>query len=114
MKNIIALFAPTVIPIAATTKSYVQTSWTGITCVNWAISKSWTSAVPLVTNNLIIGDANFTGVFQPAISASSTAKSLTTFNLNYLLSMPILLNVHSIIEYSFTMIDQTNTSISKI
>ena len=54
-----------------------QTSWTGQTSVNWATATNWTNGVPAATTDVIIGDANFTGAFQPAISASSTAKSLT-------------------------------------
>ncbi|MEO6719010.1 MAG: hypothetical protein ABIN67_01550 [Ferruginibacter sp.] len=54
-----------------------QTSWTGITSTNWATATNWTAGVPLITTDVIIGDASFTGAFQPAISATANAKTIT-------------------------------------
>lgn len=61
----------------AATNGFSQTQWKGVTSVNWAIATNWTNGVPTATTDVVIGDANFTGAFQPAISLSSTAKSLT-------------------------------------
>ena len=57
-------------------RSFSQTSWTGTTSTNWATVTNWTAGVPLATTDVIIGDANFTGAFQPAISATANAKTL--------------------------------------
>lgn len=54
-----------------------QTSWKGITSTAWATATNWTNGVPSSTVDAIIGDANFTGSYLPAITASSTCKSLT-------------------------------------
>jgi len=54
-----------------------QTSWKGTTSTTWGTPSNWTSGVPTSTVDAIIGDANFTGVNQPTISATATCKSLT-------------------------------------
>ncbi|HWY38227.1 MAG TPA: hypothetical protein VNY73_06685, partial [Bacteroidia bacterium] len=54
-----------------------QTSWKGTTSTNWSTASNWTAGVPVATVDAIIGDANFTGVFQPNLTASATCKSLT-------------------------------------
>ena len=38
---------------------------------------NWTAGVPTSAVDAIIGDANFTGINQPTISATATCKSLT-------------------------------------
>ena len=58
-------------------KSFSQTSWTGTTSTAWSTAANWTNGVPTSSVDAIIGDANFTGPNQPAISASSVCKSLT-------------------------------------
>lgn len=117
--------------ILASNTSNSQTSWKGATSVNWATSTNWTNGAQASTTDVVIDDANLTGEFQPAISASSTAESLPiggsvsspltiastltvkgNVNINPV-SKPIFFNDGSIVEYSSTMIDQTNTSISK-
>lgn len=77
MKTLLSTLALILACSTISLNSYSQTSWTGATSVNWATASNWTNGVPTATSDVIIGDANFTGSFQPAISASSTAKSLT-------------------------------------
>jgi fibronectin-binding autotransporter adhesin len=57
-----------------------STSWKGTTSTAWGTSGNWTNGVPSSTKDVIIGDANFTGLFQPTISSTSTAKSITIGN----------------------------------
>lgn len=55
-----------------------QTSWKGTTSTVWATASNWTAGVPSSTVDAIIGDANFTGSFQPSLtSGSPVCKSLT-------------------------------------
>ena len=54
-----------------------QTSWIGATSTNWSTASNWTSGVPNSTKDAIIGDANFTGSFQPVLTANSSCKLLT-------------------------------------
>src|SRR5262245_43639444 len=54
-----------------------QTSWTGTSSTAWATAANWTAGVPTATVDAIIGDTNFTGLFQPSLSANSACKSLT-------------------------------------
>jgi hypothetical protein len=58
-------------------KTNAQTSWTGATNTSWNIASNWTSGVPGAAVDAIIGDANFTGAFQPTVNANGTCKSLT-------------------------------------
>ncbi|GAA3930737.1 hypothetical protein GCM10022209_25830 [Chitinophaga oryziterrae] len=54
-----------------------QTSWKGIISTAWNNTLNWTAGVPTATSDVIIGDANFTGLFQPTVNAVATCKSLT-------------------------------------
>lgn len=55
-----------------------QTSWKGVTSTNWNTASNWSNGLPSATVDVIIGDANFTGAFQPALLAGNpTCKSLT-------------------------------------
>ncbi len=53
------------------------TSWKGTSSTAWATAANWTAGVPTATVDAIIGDTNFTGAFQPGITAAATCKSLT-------------------------------------
>lgn len=53
------------------------TSWRGVTSTNWTTASNWTSGVPTSTVDAIIGDANFTGAFQPILNGTATCKNLT-------------------------------------
>lgn len=54
-----ALFIPTL---------SAQTSWKGTSSTNWNQASNWTAGVPNSGVDAIIGDANFTGPFQPSLS----------------------------------------------
>ena len=54
-----------------------QTSWTGATSTGWSTATNWTAGVPSATIDAIIGDANFTGSFQPTFTVTSYCKTLT-------------------------------------
>ena len=45
-----------------------STSWTGANSTSWFSASNWTNGVPDATTDAIIGDASFTGSFQPVIS----------------------------------------------
>lgn len=54
-----------------------QTSWKGTTSTAWTTTSNWTAGVPTAAVDAVIGDASFTGAYQPAISAASNCNSLT-------------------------------------
>ncbi|MBC7485741.1 MAG: T9SS type A sorting domain-containing protein [Cytophagaceae bacterium] len=61
--------------------SFVQaatTSWTGTISTNWSTAGNWTGGVPTTAIDVVIGDASFTGSFQPVLTSSkNNCKSLT-------------------------------------
>ena len=59
------------------TGSAQTTSWKGITSTAWATATNWTNGIPSATVSAILGDANFTGAFQPKITAAATSLNLT-------------------------------------
>ncbi|MDF2188124.1 hypothetical protein [Paraflavitalea sp. CAU 1676] len=78
-----------------------STSWKGTYSSSWRSTSNWTNGIPSSTKDAIIGDANFTGSFQPLISRSATARSLTlggtkastlTISRNLTVSGAILIN----------------------
>lgn len=54
-----------------------STSWTGAADSVWANASNWTSGVPTQTVDAVIGDANFTGSNEPAITAAAACRALT-------------------------------------
>ncbi|SDF68010.1 hypothetical protein [Chitinophaga filiformis] len=54
-----------------------QTSWKGTVSTAWNNAANWTAGIPTATVDAVIGDASFTGSFQPTISASASCNSLT-------------------------------------
>lgn len=54
-----------------------QTSWTGASSTSWNNAGNWTAGVPTATVDAVIGDASFTGPFQPTVNVSAACKSLT-------------------------------------
>jgi len=68
------VFGMTAIFIAANGQT---TSWRGTSSSAWATAANWTNGVPSATVDVIVGDANFTGSFQPSITAAANCKSLT-------------------------------------
>ncbi len=69
------------------------TSWRGVTSTNWTTASNWTSGVPTSAVDAIIGDANFTGVFQPALNGTSTCKNLTIGSGTKASSLSIVSNI---------------------
>ncbi len=64
-----------------------STSWKGTSSTSWNTAANWTAGVPTASVDAIIGDANFTGSFQPTISGT-TAKCLSlTVNSNATLTV---------------------------
>jgi len=57
------------------------TSWIGTTSA-WATPANWTGGTPSAVKDVIIGDVNFTGSNQPAVTAAATAKSITFGTIN--------------------------------
>lgn len=57
---------------------YCQTtSWRGTTSAAWTNAANWTNGVPTAATDAIVGDANFTGAFQPSITAAASCRALT-------------------------------------
>ncbi|SHN28958.1 hypothetical protein [Chitinophaga sp. CF418] len=56
---------------------WAQTSWKGTVSIAWDNAANWTAGIPTATVDAVIGDASFTGSFQPTISASASCNSLT-------------------------------------
>ncbi|MFM7710098.1 MAG: hypothetical protein ACKO5C_04220, partial [Ferruginibacter sp.] len=50
-----------------------STSWIGAISTNWFSASNWTNGVPNATTNAMIGDASFTGAFQPVIALSGAS-----------------------------------------
>ncbi len=56
---------------------WAQTSWKGTVSTSWSTASNWTNGVPTATVDAIIGDAAFTGSFQPTVNATASCKALT-------------------------------------
>lgn len=56
--------------------AFCQTSWKGTTSTNWSTVSNWTNGVPTATMDATLGDANFTGLYQPTFSATSYCNNL--------------------------------------
>ena len=54
-----------------------STAWKGTSSSSWNTAANWTAGVPTASLDAVIGDANFTGANQPAISANAACHSLT-------------------------------------
>lgn len=57
--------------------SFAQTSWKGTSSTSWSNASNWTNGIPSSSTAVTIGDASFTGTFQPKISKTAKCKSLT-------------------------------------
>ncbi|MDQ3111541.1 MAG: hypothetical protein M3R17_16765, partial [Bacteroidota bacterium] len=74
---------------------HAQTSWKGITSTNWRTVSNWTAGVPSSTTDAIIGDANFTGPFQPVLNGSTAlCKNLTIGNGTIVSTLSIAKNIN--------------------
>ncbi len=54
-----------------------QTSWRGTASSSWRNSANWTAGIPTASVDAVIGDAAFTGPFQPNVSSTASCRSLT-------------------------------------
>ncbi|HNP53579.1 MAG TPA: hypothetical protein PKK69_03135, partial [Ferruginibacter sp.] len=54
-----------------------STSWKGTVSANWSVAANWSNGVPDATKDVVIGDASFTGAFQPKVNAVGYCKSIT-------------------------------------
>lgn len=68
-----ALILLSILPVTV----WGQTRWRGTVSTSWRNSANWTNGIPTASVDAIIGDAAFTGPYQPYISASASCKSLT-------------------------------------
>lgn len=102
LAGVISLFM--LLPSSLTAQS---TSWKGTVSSSWRNSSNWTNGVPSSTKDVIIGDASFTGSFQPLISRSASARSLTiggtiastlSLSRNLTVSGDILINANGTIS----------------
>ena len=59
------------------TIAQTSTSWTGATNASWNLASNWTNGIPDSTKDVYIGDANFTGTFEPRIVSLSSCNSIT-------------------------------------
>ena len=69
------------------------TSWKGTTSTSWNVASNWTAGVPVATVDAIIGDASFTGSFQPIVNANAACKSLTIGNSIKVSSLSVNKNI---------------------
>lgn len=90
MKKIIS-FLPLLFSIIC--NLHAQTSWKGITSTNWKTASNWTAGVPVSTVDAIIGDVNFTGAFQPSLTATATCRSLTIGSGSILSTLTVTKNI---------------------
>ena len=63
--------------LIAAVSAHAQTSWKGTSSTSWSTAANWTAGVPTAALDAIIGDTNFTGANQPALTTTSVCKSLT-------------------------------------
>ena len=54
-----------------------STSWKGTVSAFWNNPANWTNGTPDNTKDVIIGDANFTGIYNPRLNVVSVCKSVT-------------------------------------
>ncbi|MCA4900396.1 MAG: T9SS type A sorting domain-containing protein [Bacteroidota bacterium] len=50
-----------------------QTSWRGSLSSAWETAGNWTNGVPTSSTDAVIGDANFSGTFQPTVGGAAAA-----------------------------------------
>ncbi|MEQ8417061.1 MAG: T9SS type A sorting domain-containing protein [Imperialibacter sp.] len=85
MKNFkLSIFLLLVILFSFSLVSLAQTtSWKGTNNDNWRTDANWTNGQPDANTHVVIGDANFTGSFQPTLErgrGKGECKSLTVGN----------------------------------
>ena len=67
-----------ILTISISYNAFAQsTAWTGGTSRAWNTASNWSNGVPTSTIDAIIGDASFTGPYQPSLTGSSSCNSPT-------------------------------------
>ncbi|RYZ24371.1 MAG: T9SS type A sorting domain-containing protein [Chitinophagaceae bacterium] len=61
----------------ALTSVFAQTSWKGTVSTSWSNASNWTNGVPNSTKAAVLGDASFTGSFQPKVGTTAACAGLT-------------------------------------
>ena len=107
MKNTRSLFS--LILTLLTIQGFSQTtSWKGTASTYWNLPANWTNGIPSPTKDVIIGDANFTGTFQPKVNVAAECQSVTigglrgaTLTLTRTLKMHgnLMINPNGILEH---------------
>ncbi|MES2891559.1 MAG: T9SS type A sorting domain-containing protein [Bacteroidota bacterium] len=62
--------------LLVTSFAIAQTSWNGTKSTSWSLSSNWTNGVPTATTDAVIGDASFTGSYQPSVSSAAYCRNL--------------------------------------
>lgn len=77
-----------------------STSWKGTVNANWNQVLNWTNGLPDSSKDVFVGDAHFTGSFQPKVNIASTCKSITVGS-----SVPVTLTLsrHLTVQNNFTI-----------
>lgn len=80
-----------------------STSWKGTVNSNWNQVLNWTNGLPDSSKDVFVGDAHFTGSFQPKVNFASTCKSITVGS-----AVPITLTIsrHLTVRNNFTIHSQ--------
>jgi hypothetical protein len=100
MKNLYVLALFTLSFTFNLDSSFAQTSWKGTINTNWNNSGNWTGGVPSTSSDVIIGDANFTGPYQPTVNTTSSCNSITIGGVNY---SALTLTKNLVINSDFTI-----------
>lgn len=111
MKNIakcfLVFFLATL--VAGKVNAQTTTSWKGTSSTSWSSASNWTNGVPNSTTDVIIGDASFTGNFNPSTSTTSVCKNLTlgstkvvtlTVNHSFTVNGSILINANGTLNHN--------------
>lgn len=111
MNNIVKCFLVIFLAtaVAGNVNAQTTTSWKGTSSTSWSTASNWTNGVPNSTTDVIIGDASFTGNFNPSTSASSACKNLTvggtksttlTVNHAFTVNGSIVINANGILNHN--------------
>src|SRR5688500_670400 len=76
-KTVSFLLAACLCVVISTQLTEAQTSWKGTTSTSWTTASNWTAGVPTSATDVIIGDANVTGLNQTTISVTANCKAVT-------------------------------------
>ena len=72
MKKLYLLILYVLFFTIAAKSGFSQTHWKGTSNTNWNNPSNWTGVVPTSTTDVVIGDASFTGSYQPTVNIASS------------------------------------------